>query len=246
MVDNELMVFHGAMSTHHSFTEVLTDLFDFLHKTPEEVVLMRLKEEMGTPRYEGNPNITFQQAFAHYITKNPTTKHGAHKHIWIPEVMVELYQAPTLGELRGKIMILQDFGADTAIAEFGIHWGSTLLEIEDAYNIPEKEGVAKKETAVQDSLIRAMKGMEGEGDGKLYLTYLSGSGGIESMNLAAGEGGINDQTDLDSQKSEKGSLGIVVMDVPGAQLVEKILKRNPIGKTPSDWSGLQLDGEDTV
>jgi 1-phosphatidylinositol phosphodiesterase len=224
---NELLIYHQDQYTQYSYAEVLTTFFSFLESNPGETILMRLKEE-STPI---NSTIDFLTAFNHYRLNSTITSSGFQKHVWLPPIPGPT-SVPTLGELRSKVLILQNFGSDPA--EYGIKWESPLLSIEDDYDIPDLyTGLDEKFESVKEGLLNAANGTE-VGDGKLYLSHLSASVGVLPIEAAAGMKngtvvGINDRIGMwlkDENNIGKGKTGVVIIDFPGKELIREVLGRN--------------------
>lgn len=111
---------------------------------------MRLRKE-GAPI---NSTVDFTTTFdAYRLNNNP---HGAPlpSHCSIPGTSSPGAESDhNLGELRGKVLILQDFGAGAV--EYGIRWASTLLAIQDGDDVPDLySGLDAK----FESLKRALEG----------------------------------------------------------------------------------------
>lgn len=172
LVNNTLNIYHGDQNTMHPYPEVLNTMFKFLDANPGEAILMRLKEESAAI----NSTIDFLTAFNTYRLTDPSTAPGSAKHFYIPPFPGGPAVLPTLGELRSKILILQNFGSEPA--EYGIKWESPLLRIQDDYEIPDLyEGLDSKFEAIVEGLNEAGNGTA-EGDGRLYLGHLSASVGV--------------------------------------------------------------------
>jgi len=82
------VVFHGIRNQRTKFTAVLSDLDDFLTSHPTETVIMSVKDEL---RSEDFSRLTWLE-----MAKYP--------HRWFLENRV-----PTLGEVRGKVIIMGRF-----------------------------------------------------------------------------------------------------------------------------------------
>jgi 1-phosphatidylinositol phosphodiesterase len=219
---NSLLIYHQDSYTNYTYTKVLTTFFSFLESNPGEMILMRLKEEL-TPI---NSTIDFLTAFNYYRLNSSITAPGCAEHFWIPPTPAPgPISIPTLGELRGKILILQNFGAEPA--QYGIKWESPLLAIEDFYDIPDLySGLDSKWAAIETALEAA-----GNEEGTLYLSHLSASVGVLPIEAAAGTRngsvvGLNDRTGEWLKKGNGGETGVVVIDFPGKELIQEILKRN--------------------
>ncbi|TVY44169.1 1-phosphatidylinositol phosphodiesterase [Lachnellula occidentalis] len=222
--NNALLIYHQDSYTQHSYIEVLTTFFNFLDANPGETILMRLKEE-STPI---NSTIDFLTAFNNYRLNDTQTAPGCSKHFWVPPQPGPT-SFPTLGDVRNKVLILQNFGSEPA--EYGIKWESPLLALEDDYDIPDLyAGLDSKFQNITDSLTAAKAGIESN-DGKLYLSHLSASVGVLPIEAAAGTEngsvlGLNDRTGGWLKEGNGGRTGVVIIDFPGMALVREVLERN--------------------
>ncbi|KAE8443012.1 hypothetical protein EG329_002476 [Mollisiaceae sp. DMI_Dod_QoI] len=222
VLNDSLQIYHQDSPTQHSYASVLTTMFTFLSSNPGETILMRLKEE-STPL---NSTLSFLTLFNYYRLTSPLTAPGCSQHFWTPDPTLK--KIPTLGSLRNKILILQNFASESAT--YGIKWESPLLSIEDLWEIPNLASLDEKWEVVRDGLEAAGNGME-RGDGVLYLSHLSASVGVLPVEAAAGdrEGevrGLNDRVGMWLQEGNGGSTGVVIVDFPGRKLVEGVLRRN--------------------
>jgi 1-phosphatidylinositol phosphodiesterase len=229
VVNNELYVYHDLNYTGFSYTDVLKTLFSFLDKNPSETILMRLKEESSAI----NSTMNFEEAFNYYRLVDPETVPGCAAHFWVPPTPGPTV-VPTLGDLRSKILIIQNFGPNPA--PYGIKYESSLLVIEDDYELGGFEDMDSKFAAIEANLIAAANGSSWDnrhGDGLLYLSHVSASVGVLPIEVAAGTHnrsikGQNDRTGewLASHMDWEGSIGIVILDFPGKKLVRGVLARN--------------------
>ncbi len=150
---NSFTMHHGIVALGQNFSQVLQILHQFLVQHPRETILMRVKREGAG---SGNTE-TFEQIFERYARIE-----GAHL-FWYPS---EIF--PTLGEVRGKVVVLQDFSAKY---DWGLPYDD--FDIEDTYSLRTNWDLYRKWTLVRDHLARAAQGF-----GKNYfVTYLSASGG---------------------------------------------------------------------
>jgi 1-phosphatidylinositol phosphodiesterase len=240
VVNNSLYIYHFPEYTGFSYTDVLKTLFSFLSKNPSEVILMRLKEE--SPAI--NSTMTFEESFNYYRLIDPETAPGCAKYFWIPPSPGPT-AVPTLGDLRSKILIIQNFGPNPA--PYGIKYESPLLVIEDYYQLNGFEDMDSKFDAIEANLLAAANGSSwnnGQGDGLLYLSHVSASVGVIPIEVAAGTHnrtikGENDRTGewLASHADGNGSTGVVILDFPGQKLVEEVLARNHIESCDVDAEG---------
>lgn len=239
-------IFHGHVSTGFTFQDVLLAVFQFLDENPSEGIVLRIKEEgapipIGDPSNEwttGADNTTFEEAFNYYRFNNTLTAPGCDKHLLLPWPALGSSSSriiPTMGELRGKVIILYEF--PTVAGPYGIPWASPYMKLEDLWIILDPEHLDDKWEAIKENLEQAAA--SAEEDDLLFLSHLSASVGVTPIEAAAGPleerngtmiVGINDRTGLWlEQGKEKGSAsktGIIMGDFPGQRLVEDILSRN--------------------
>ena len=114
MIDIRARVFEGdAFTIHHgavyqvaNFTDVLNTAGAFLDQNPSETVLVRLKHECtgGTGSCKDSEG---QRSFEDIFDTYRDTNDAAKAHFWAPSVNRDQGAAtPTLGEVRGKIVLV--------------------------------------------------------------------------------------------------------------------------------------------
>uniref|UniRef100_A0A8C5MCS6 Phosphatidylinositol-specific phospholipase C X domain-containing protein n=1 Tax=Leptobrachium leishanense TaxID=445787 RepID=A0A8C5MCS6_9ANUR len=146
---DNLPIFHGVSYQRTDFTQVLKDTVAFLTKYPTETVLMRVKEE-----YEPYQNTRqFHQSVAEVVANI-----GDH---WF----VRRNSLPTLGEARGKIIILQQFSTSGSPI-FGPSYPGSM-SISDEYQVSDAD---VKYVEVERHFNVAQNGDRM----RAYLTYTSG------------------------------------------------------------------------
>lgn len=160
-------IHHGPVFQNATFEDVLNRVVDFLEKNPHETVLMRVKEE-----YTNNP-WAFEQIFRRRYWNNEKYKD---RMFYGNPTIPDITQNPTLGEMRGKIVILQDFAREQCDPpsykpEFGLCYKS--FSIQDEFKLEDNDDLYPKWEKVNDHLNAANSG---PADTK-YMNYLSGSGG---------------------------------------------------------------------
>ncbi len=150
---------HGKINLGKSFQDTLNDIDAFLDQHPGEFVLMRF----GSCGYSGSGNtLSFEQAFAKYYDKD--------SHFWIPPVSTNnLWQYPSLHNIRGKIVILQDFDAG---ATYGIPYASLFAQDNYAFNSGISDQYGKWVDVKNWLNVAAVGNLD-----RYYINYLSGSTG---------------------------------------------------------------------
>lgn len=156
--DGRLTVYHGIIRQGQDFeSDVLGTANKFLEEHPSETLLMRVKHETGP--FDG-----FAAAVRNALDKYHRDYQGESNN-------------PTLDEIRGKIVVLQNFEAES---RFGIPWDS--LSIQDEYNLSTNWDLAKKWRAIRAQLDAAQSGSRDT----TYANFLSGSGGSFPYFVASG------------------------------------------------------------
>lgn len=227
-------IHHGSVYQNAMFGDVLNTATTFLKNNPEEVILMRVKEE-----YDAQPNSkSFEEIFKSYWSQyssffmKPTTDN------------------PQLGDVRGKIIVLQDFDSSE---KFGINYNS--LNIQDEFQLVDDP----KEKAIANHLIATMKD-----DTRMYLNYISCNGITDAGTFLSGGGLINNNltpkaqaqyhnTSLWSVSDALTHIGIIAMDFPSSGtvstretpkeqlpkfkdgLIDMIISRNSFINSLDDW-----------
>ncbi|OLN97525.1 1-phosphatidylinositol phosphodiesterase 1 [Colletotrichum chlorophyti] len=228
LVNDTIDIYHASMFTGHSYTDVLLTVFDFLDRHPSETVVMRLKEE-GRPL--GHNTMTFEDAFNFYLHNSTVTSPGAqaHFHKHNPHGIY-----PTLGALRGKIFLLQNFPSKGPDSPYGIIWESANMVLEDLWIIPSVDHLYMKWEAIENALKRAATAKP-RANKVMYLAHLSASVGVLPIEAAAGNlnrtvAGMNDRTGdwlaATAGRGGAGKTGVVIIDFPGKELVDQVLARN--------------------
>lgn len=90
-VDGNLTLHHGVSYQRAHFGQVLEGVADFLQEHPSEAVLMRVKEEFSETDNIYGPVVDYIHRYASWDL------------LWHSRLV------PTMGEARGKLIILQDF-----------------------------------------------------------------------------------------------------------------------------------------
>ncbi|WYZ46265.1 hypothetical protein EsH8_IX_000490 [Colletotrichum jinshuiense] len=228
LVNDSIQIYHASMFTGHSYAEVLETVFDFLDDHPSETVVMRLKEE-GRPL--GQNTMTFEDAFNYYLHNSTITSPGAKQHFRTHNPRQPF---PTLGSLRGKIFLLQNFPSKGPDSPYGVVWESSDMVLEDLWIIPSIDHLYMKWEAIENALRRAATAKP-HANRVLYLAHLSASVGVLPIEAAAGNlnrtvAGMNDRTGdwlaATADRGDSGKTGVVIIDFPGKELVDVVLARN--------------------
>lgn len=233
LVNDTIGIYHSIGYTGYTLTDVVRDMFAFLDENPSEAIIMRLKEEgkpVGDARDRG---VTFEDVFNDFRHQDPVTGPGFEKHLFQPDAPAEQSDfLPTLGALRGKILLLEDFPAEHG--PYGLAWDGRLMELEDLWIIPSAGHLEDKWRAIEAALDLAR--VAPHDNGALHVSHLSASVGVLPIEAAAGPRtrrirGMNDRTGEWIEEGEEGRTGVVIVDFPGQRLVDAVIARN-------EWLGV--------
>ncbi|KAK1755185.1 PLC-like phosphodiesterase [Echria macrotheca] len=140
-----------ALSGTKYFSPLLDQVYTFLESNPSETVLMSLKRE-GTGR--GTDQLLSKILSDHYLLPNASK--------WFLSNRI-----PSLGEARGKIILIRRFHLDDSLSELGIDgsvWpdncadgtcGSGQIRIQDFYEVSQADQIQKKIELARALLERA-------------------------------------------------------------------------------------------
>lgn len=154
-------IHHGPIYLNVNFGNVLNDSIDFLNRNPSETILMRVKQEHLPVSWN-----EFNRILDSYLSNNCYSKYFS-----TPRT-----DNPTLGELRGKILILRDFNGGSV----GISYKT--FEIQDNYHMNTNWDLYKKWESIKQH-INYSSSLD---SGKKAINYLSASGGSFPYFVASG------------------------------------------------------------
>uniref|UniRef100_UPI00358FF029 1-phosphatidylinositol phosphodiesterase-like n=1 Tax=Myxine glutinosa TaxID=7769 RepID=UPI00358FF029 len=200
---NELPIHHGVCYQHASFRDVVNVTMAFLEDHPKEVLLMRLKEEYKS---EGNTE-TMYQTVVRYLKE-----FGDWNRVW------KNHYIPSVGEARGKLVILQEFDGEL----LGIRYGEDNMSISDDYKIPTIFDIPRKWDGVEQHFEDAIVGDKEI----MYLTFTSGVGVLAYPKQVAEHMNLNLFNFLNHRSSQKQRLGTIIMDFPAAWIIKMIIDLN--------------------
>ncbi|KKF96015.1 1-phosphatidylinositol phosphodiesterase [Ceratocystis platani] len=229
----DIWVYHGGTFTSYNIEQVLSTLFDFLDNHPKETVILRIRK---------GSLLDSQENFLHFLTKHlvPGTPLGDRAVARVFSKGTDgITAVPTLGEVRGKVFILQDFKTNIP-GRYGLPWDSPAIS---SYNFKVTLGtilIKLKWRAVQ-AFIEAIPSTSRE---MLSITHTTVSAGAKPIEIAASHGrveGLNkrlgdylwNKNRMPASVPSTNRIGVVAMDFPGQFLVEYIIKLNNIHQVSS-------------
>lgn len=188
---------HGMVDQRQTFDTAIAGVAAFLKKNPSECVLVSVKEE-HTP---ADNTRKFEDTFAAAVAKTPG--------LWWPGTTI-----PTLGEVRGKLVLIRRFPAAKPIGIDASRWPdntvfqTALLAVQDAYQVSAPDAKWRKIEA-------ALTAARGDQDGtRLHLNYASGyqPGAFGLPNITAVSGAINPRLAKWFATAPADACGCVIMD----------------------------------
>jgi len=151
-------IHHAAFYLSVNFGDVLNECKNFLRSHPNEFILMRVKQE-----YSSVSNTDFENIFKTYYDSSSYSSY--------------MYQTssnsiPTVGDVRGKIVILQNFGASRW---YGPSYTVDNI-IQDDYSLANQLDLYSKWEAIKANLDAANSNYNSLPSNRFYINFLSGSG----------------------------------------------------------------------
>ncbi|XP_030066415.1 uncharacterized protein LOC115474861 [Microcaecilia unicolor] len=195
----KLSVFPDTTCSHF-FNAVLKDTINFLRRYSKEAILIRVSDVCS--------NIDTSKQFAQLMIRD--IQDAGLSWFWKAPAI------PTLGQVRGKIIILQNFDGPV----IGIPY-KNLIVTDDEY-VPTIFDIGHKWASVKRNLTEAQNS---EGN-KMYLTFTSGCSLGAYPYSVAREINYKLYSFLENLKKEKNRWGIIAMDFPGSYLVQRIIYSN--------------------
>ncbi|MEV7678884.1 phosphatidylinositol-specific phospholipase C [Streptomyces sp. NPDC088341] len=198
--DNAFSIHHAAYYQNLNFDDVLGACRDFLRDHPSETVLMRLKQE-----YSEESDAEFRRIFDTYLDGKG----------WRSLFRLDGGGLPTLGESRGRVVLLADNGGLP-----GVRYGDgALFDIQDDY---------QAEPFAKYPKIEAHFRKAAQQPGKMFINYVSTAALLPPR---WNSDRLNPQvhTFLDgAEASGWRGLGIVPLDFPATRsgLVESLIRHN--------------------
>lgn len=163
--DGSLLAYHGGYYLHKNFTDQLNNAVDWLGKHPSETLIFIIKQE-----HSSENDHTFGQKVYDYLKKKGLN------HFYLKNEM------PTLGEVRGKIVIARRFGNKLG-CDFGLSLGwsdntkgaafcnSGLdIYVQDHYSL-HTVSTNTKVSEIKDCIVKANEDLDPK---RLYINFTSG------------------------------------------------------------------------
>ncbi|KAM9313325.1 uncharacterized protein PAF06_011320 [Gastrophryne carolinensis] len=217
---NQLAIFHSVAFQRTYLDQVLNDTVAFLTEHPREMVLMRIKEE----------NDAYQVSRSYYKSVAKVINQTGEQ--WF----LKNSSLSTLGKARGKIVILQEFSSNGEGPDFGPLYPGDM-SISDEY-------IVTNDSVKWAEIERHMKVAQDGDPDTVYLTFCSGTHWLlyTPKDLASKiNPRVLDYLITNTSSARKRSVGVVIMDFPGAHLVRQIILDNLIINISFLWNLITLN-----
>lgn len=214
-IGNAFAIHHGSVYQNLNFNDVLLACTAFLNSHPGEVIIMCVKEE-----YDASGNTrSFEQTFDSYVQQ--------YSNAWSLGATV-----PTLGQVRGKIVLLRRFGASSTPkgidatnwgdnTTFTINNGNASLKIQDQYVVPDNN---VKWNNINALLTEAST----QSNNTLYINFTSGYKSLifSIPSITTVSANINPRINTYFTNNTHGRYGIIPMDFAESTKSSLILNTN--------------------
>jgi len=221
LIGNGFAIHHGVVFLGLSFQDIIDQCRSFLLTHPNETILM----DVGHEYEDQDSTLSFHQVFLNYVNANKYLDDAHTRELWHLGTTI-----PTLGQVRGKIVLMRSFDLDRGAAAIGIagapgqnspfhsYTFSTNPDqtayVEDLWTPNDTSlfavyAIDMKWTAIRDNIWRAKSDSSPD---HLYMTWTSATLFPYHTPLDFAQH-INWQ--LKGFPPGSGPMGIVIMDFPG-------------------------------
>ena len=224
--EDELLVYHGVVYQKHKFDHVLEEVDKFLADNPSETIIMGIKKEgadTGSTR-------SFEQTLMWYMKES----HAEER--WYTGTTI-----PDLGDVRGKIVLLRRFAADTiqgidtaswqGAAPYRIKLRTGSIRIQDHYSVGDAE---EKWRRILPMFLEAHKG---DSD-TLYLNLMSAytTNWLRIPRISPISSKVNPAMIQLLKRFGTGRLGVLIADYINKDLALRIVNANFIESNAAEFS----------
>ncbi len=231
LIGETLAIHHGSVYLDMTFQDVIDTCRQFLQQHPTETILLNLGDE-----YEHDSTFTYHQIFLKYYTANKYLDDTHTRELWDLGATI-----PTLGSVRGKIVLIRSFALDSPATGLGIEVGGgqnnayythqfstnpeQTLHIENLWT-PDNCDTAYTDKANAIAANTGRKQFD-RSPNNLYMTFTSATGGSVWCYKTPRNFADNINPWLVTALQPKlGPVGIVAMDFPGDDVIGRIIDSN--------------------
>ena len=193
LYNNTLRAFHAFVDQRDTFDIILFYALNFLNQYPSETIIMQIITEYKAKNCTKN----MQELYEEY-TKNCKNK-----------IYVYQNEDVTLGEIRGKILIIKIFNKSTRFVP--------NFFIQNNWTVNCRLCINKKKRRIKENFHRAIAIK----NNKIFLNYLSSSSDYGMMTPYTAAKKCNKIA-----MRYNGRLGIILADYPGEDLIKHLINQN--------------------
>ncbi|MCP5544316.1 MAG: phosphatidylinositol-specific phospholipase C [Akkermansiaceae bacterium] len=211
-VADDFRIHHGPVDQKTDFARIVATCIGFLDEHPRETIVIMIQQE-ATPKRNSR---SFEATFDEHVAK--------HRGRWWLRARI-----PTLGEARGKLVLLRRFharnlpkGIDaTAWTDFERATKETTVRVQDRFRVDDND---EKWRLFLDAFRKNRK----RPAGTLFLNYASGyrPGALGIPNIRAVSDDLNPRLRDHLRKHPDSPQGIVMMDFADAETAALIYQTN--------------------
>ena len=200
LYNNTLHSFHGFVDQEDTFDIILSYAINFLNQYPSESIIMQIVKEYK----DKNCTKRIPELYEEYISN-------------IKNKIIEFEKDLTMGDIRGKILIIKIFGRSTKYIPGFV--------IQNNWSINTRFSLNKKKRKIKQNFHRALAfnnaNNKNEKNSKIFLNYLSASSDYALMTPYTAAKKCNKIA-----LRYKGRLGIILADYPGEDLIKHLIEQN--------------------
>lgn len=197
VVKNDLRIFHSIEDQKLRFKDVMSAMTRFLKDHPSECIVMRVREENKAIR----STEAFEEAFGKHVQGDIFYKATSRTEI------------PTLGQLRGKILIWDNYGKlPDAVA-----YPNAVMSVQDDYD---QSDMDKKYHEIEAKFEDALAEKSGA---TWHVNYTSSCNDV--VNQLQNAVAVNPKVDA-YLTGKKGHLGLVLFNFPSVDMIHKVIDSN--------------------
>ena len=216
LYNNTLRSFHAFVDQKDTFDIILSYALNFLNQYPSECIIMQVIKEYK----EKNCTKKIAELYEEY-TNN------------IKDKIIEFKKKDiTMGEIRGKILIIKIFGRST------LYQPGFLIQ--NKWNINTRFSMNTKKRKIKENIHRSLASRHDK-NSKIFLNYLSSSSNYALMTPYTAAKKCNK-----IPLRYKGKLGIVLADYPGEDLIKHLIEQNFINDDNTNANKNMIKDGDTV
>jgi 1-phosphatidylinositol phosphodiesterase len=240
-ISNKLMAYHGPVALELSFDEVFNECRAFLNAHPKESIVMSVKCEDSS-----DISVLLKAAI------------DSHTNLWFTENRI-----PKLIDMRNKIVLIRRYSlapSQTAIGIDATHWPDNMpfthtnaagiqFDIQDEY---QSYLLGQQDHKFKNYVLPCLNRAVEQGNrSKLFLNFLSGTGGVFPVTLSTGRfssfAGTNALMSQHISTWNTSRLGIIPIDYPEypahGTLIQQLIALNTFSQQPQSSIATAMTSE---